>query len=402
MIKSALIRVALATVAVAASGIAAVRAEDVPAAAPVAPVAAPSIVVVEAKTGEIADRIIASGLVQPVEEVDVQPEIEGLAIENLSADVGDSVAAGQVLATLSSDALLLQKSQVLASRAKTEATIAQVEAQIAEAKANADEARRVAERTARLAGNGTISQAQVQETEASAAAANARLLAAQQGARVSQAELKVSDAEIADIELKLRRTAVKAPVAGIVSARNARIGAVASATGQPLFTLIRDGAVELRADVAEADIGRIRAGQEARVTPIGARQPIAGTVRLVEPTIGKTTRLGIVRIALGAAPGTPPGIYADAEIVVARQSGVTVPLPSVTADGTAPSVLKLEGDKVRKVPVTLGARDAGLVTVTAGLQPGDRVVAKAGAFVREGDRITPVLAEDPLSLQAKR
>lgn len=373
-----------------------------PPAAPVAPVAAPSIVVVEAKGGEVVDRVVASGLVQPVEEVDVQPEIEGLAIESLVADVGDRVEAGQVLATLSTDALLLQQSQVQASRAKTEATLLQVEAQIAEARANAEEAKRVFERTSRLSGNGTISQAQVQEAQAGADAAAGRLAVAEQGVKVSEAELKVADAEAADIELKLKRTQVKAPVAGVVSARNARVGAVATATGDPLFTLIRDGAVELRADVAEADVGRIRAGQEAKVTPIGAPVPLPATVRLVEPTIGKTTRLGVVRIALGDTANVPPGMYASAEIEVARENGVLVPIPSVNIESEGPSVLKLDGDRVAKVPVVLGIRDDGMVSVSSGLQAGDRIVAKAGAFVRDGDRISPVLAADPLGLQAKR
>lgn len=372
------------------------------AAAPVSPVPAPSIVVVEAKQGEIADRVIASGLVQPVEEVDVQPEIEGLAIARLDADVGDRVEAGQVLATLSGDALVLERSQIAATRAKTEAGLLQIEAQIAEAQALSDEAARVAERTRRLAGNGAISQAQVDESDAQDAAARARLNAARQSVRVSEAELKVADAQASDLELKLRRTSVKAPVAGIVSARNARIGAIASGTGDPLFTLIRDGSVELRADIAEADVAKLEPGQEAKVSPIGTRVPLVGRIRLVEPTIGKTTRLGLVRISLGDATRVRPGMYADADIIVARTSAVLVPIPAVSADETGASVLKVDGDRVAKVPVELGIRDNGMIAVTAGLAAGDRVVAKAGAFVRDGDRITPVLAGDPLGPQAKR
>ncbi|WP_246191312.1 efflux RND transporter periplasmic adaptor subunit [Aureimonas leprariae] len=392
-------------IAVAAflAGAGSARAET-PAAAPVAPVAAPSIVVVEAKTGEVADRVIASGLVQAVEEVDVQPLIEGYAIDRLEADVGDRVEAGEVLATLSSDALTLEKSQIEATRAKTGATLLQVEAQIAEAQANADEARRVFERTQRLSGNGATSEAQVQQAKASADAAEGRLAAAREGVKVSEAEVKVAEAQLGDIELKLQRTSVKAPVAGIVSARNARVGAIARGTGDPLFTIIRDGAVELRADVAEGDVGRLRAGQAAKVSPIGAAEPLAGEVRLVEPTINATTRLGLVRISLGDASRIRPGMYADADVTVSRQAGVVVPITAVTADegGEGASVLRLDGDHVAKVRVELGVRDNGLVVVRSGLSNGDRIVAKAGAFVRDGDRITPVLASDPLGAQAKR
>jgi HlyD family secretion protein len=60
---------------------------------------------------------------------------------------------------------------------------------------------------------------------------------------------------------RLARTEVKAPVSGIVSARGARIGAIASAGAGPLFSIIRDGELELRADVAETDMHRIVEGQ---------------------------------------------------------------------------------------------------------------------------------------------
>ena len=60
--------------------------------------------------------------------------------------------------------------------------------------------------------------------------------------------------EIDDIDLKLARTAVKSPVAGVVSARTAKIGAIASGGASPLFTVIRDGEIELKADVSEDSV----------------------------------------------------------------------------------------------------------------------------------------------------
>ncbi len=99
-----------------------------PAAAP-APVL-PAIAVSTVGSRTMTDRIIATGLVAAVEEVRVQPLIEGQPIEALLADVGDSVQTGQVLAVLSRASLDLQRSQSLASLAASRATIAQAEAQL--------------------------------------------------------------------------------------------------------------------------------------------------------------------------------------------------------------------------------------------------------------------------------
>ncbi|MDP3379493.1 MAG: efflux RND transporter periplasmic adaptor subunit, partial [Brevundimonas sp.] len=59
-----------------------------------------------------------------------------------------------------------------------------------------------------------------------------------------------------------------------------------------------------------------------------------------------------------------------------------------------PTALKVSGDTARKVAVQTGIRDAGWIEILSGLAPGDQIVAKAGAFVRDGDRITPVPAQE--------
>ncbi len=118
------------------------RAADEADAAVVAAPVLPAISVSTVETRALQDRVIVSGLVNPVEEVQVAPLIEGQPIETLLADVGDIVTAGQTLATLSGTTLELQKTQYIAQLASAEATIAQAEAQLLEARASADEAQR--------------------------------------------------------------------------------------------------------------------------------------------------------------------------------------------------------------------------------------------------------------------
>ena len=141
---------------------------DQPGPAPADAPALPAISVIAATARPMTDRVIASGLIGPVEAVQVAPLIEGQPIEQLLADVGDQVAEGQVLAVLSKSTLELQRSQVLASLAAAKATIAQAEAQLIDADSAAAEAARVSERTAKLREQGSASQAAADTANAAA------------------------------------------------------------------------------------------------------------------------------------------------------------------------------------------------------------------------------------------
>jgi len=354
----------------------------------------PAIVVTAAEMRPIVDRVIATGTVQAVEEVYVTPLVEGLSIRTLEADVGDKVEAGGTLATLNDDALVLQKSQTEASLAKAEAALAQIKAQLAEAKANADEAVRARDRALKLVKSGSQSQAAADQAVASADAALARVKSAEQAVAVSEADIKVAQSQIDDIDLKLARTAVKSPVAGIISARTAKIGAIASGSGSPLFTVIRDGEIELKADVAEDGVLKLEPDQKATVTLAGGAATLSGKVRLVEPTLDPQSRLGHVYIRFDEPGKARAGMFASAEIVAAEKKGITLPLSAVTATDGKTVARKVENGIVTLVPVETGIQDGQAIEIVKGLSAGDEVVAKAGAYVRDGDRVNPVHAEE--------
>jgi HlyD family secretion protein len=354
----------------------------------------PAITVSTVAPRQMRDRVIVSGIVAPVEEVRVQPLIEGQPIETLLADVGDRVEAGQVLARLSRSSLELERSQLMASLASAKATIAQNEAQQIEAGASAEEAKRVEERTSALREQGASSQAAADQAHSNATATAARVTVAAQSLAAARAQMKLVEAQIGNIELQLSRTEVKAPVTGEIAERNAMIGAVASANASPMFVLIRDSALELRADVAEMDLIRLAPGQGARVTSIAASTPLSGRVRLVEPTINLSSHLGRARISIKEAGAIRSGMFADAEILISQRKALAVPISAVGAQGQGAAVMVVDGGKVRQRLVETGIRDNGWVEIRRGLQAGETVVTKAGAFVQEGDLVHPVPATD--------
>ena len=383
-------RLALAALTLAAAlapGPALAEAAPAPAAAVL-----PAITVSTVARVTLRDRVLASGLVGPVERVQVPPLIEGQPIRSLLVDVGDTVAAGQVLAQLSSATLELQKSQFLATLASARAAIAQVEAQLIEARSSADEAQRVNVRTTTLKNQGTASQAAADQAAAAAISATARVAVATQSLAAAEAQLTLVEAQIATVDLQLSRTRVIAPVAGVVVERNAQLGGVASAAGPAMFVLIRDGALELRADVAEPDLLRLAVGQRAQLAAVGTDAALTGTVRLVEPTIDTATRMGRARISIDAPEQMRAGMFVDASILVAERAGLAVPVTALGSGTEGATVMRVRGGLVERLAVVTGIRDRGMIEIVSGLAEGDLVVTKAAAFVHDGDHINPVPA----------
>jgi HlyD family secretion protein len=306
------------------------------AAAPAAATSLPAITVSSAQKRVLRDVIIVSGLVGAQEEVQINPMVQGQQVAELLVDVGDRVSAGQVMARLSSSALSLQNAQLLAA--------------IEAAKAAGD------------------------------SAAQARL----------EAELAKVTADLARADLTIRRTEIVAPVAGEISARNAELGALAGASGQPMFTIIRDGALELQADVSESDLLRVAKGQKVALTLVGAQSALSGTVRLVEPTIDTQTRLGRVRIAFDDSSLVRVGMFVEAAISVAERSTIAVPVTAVGRYEGKPTVMAIVDGTAQRREVQTGIREGGWIEIASGLTEGETIVTKAGAFVRNGDKINPV------------
>lgn len=353
----------------------------------------PSITVAPASLAVLHDSIRSSGLVGAVERIILQPKIEGQAVESIDAEVGDHVAAGAVLARLSETSLKLELAQLAASRASALSNIAQSEAQLIEAESNAQEAMRTQERTKALQKQGNASQTVADQAATAATGAAARVLVAAQGAEAAKAQLNLVDAQIDNVNLQLSRTQITAPVAGEVVERNAVAGAIASASGAPMFILVRDGLLELSADVAEQDLPRLSVGMNASLRVAGSNVPLTGSVRLVEPAIDAVTRLGRARITIDQADRVRTGMFLEAEITVSRREVISVPITALATDDLGPFVMVVDQTgKVHRTTVATGVRDGGLIEIQSGLSQGDLVIAKAASFVRDGDIVNPVAA----------
>lgn len=358
---------------------------------------APAISVARVKTADFLQMTMVSGSLVPREEILVSPEVEGFRILELFAEEGDTVKKGQVLAKLVTEQLDALIAQNVANVARSEASIAQAQSQIVQAEAKVKEARNQLERAVPLKKSGYLSGATYDERESAARTADAVLVATQDGLKAAEAEKMQVEAAGRELRWRLANTDVKAPTDGIISKRNARVGALATAIGEPMFKIIFNGEVELDSEVVETDMVNIKLGQKAVVTVPGLGET-QGSVRLISPEADKTTRLGRVRIFLGANPQLRIGAYARGSIETARSRGPAVPASGVIYDqGGAASVQVVANNRIVTRPVKTGLISGELVEIKDGLKDGDIVVARAGAFLRDGDTIRPVLPSAAVS-----
>ena len=147
------------------------------------------------------------------------------------------------------------------------------------------------------------------------------------------------------------------------------------------------------ADLSETDIQQVKIGQRAIITVAGGRNRIEGKVRIVSPTVDATTRLGTVHIVLPTDSPARAGMYGSAEVVIASANALALPLSAVTSGRDGSTTRRVEDGVVKQVPVEIGIQDGGFVEIKSGISAGDVVVEKAGAFVRDGDKINPVPAD---------
>jgi HlyD family secretion protein len=188
-------------------------------------------------------------------------------------------------------------------------------------------------------------------------------------------------------------TLVAAPVAGLVSASSAVIGAVASPKGDALFSIIARSEFDLVGMVPVQDIAKLQVNQPARIKIIGAGE-VEGKVRRIAPTIEPNSQLGQAVIAVTTNRRLLVNSSGRAQVTTGKScNNVAVPLTAVLYGSAGTVVQVVRRARVETKRVEVGLMSGGQIEIRDGLQEGDVVVARAGALLREGDPVRPVSAE---------
>jgi RND family efflux transporter MFP subunit len=312
-------------------------------------------------------RFAANGNVAPWQEAVIGSESAGLRLAEVRVNVGDIVKKGQVLAVFAAESV--------------NADLAQAGAALQEAQASASAAQDDARRARNLQSSGALSEQQVMQYLTAERTGNARVEAAK--------------ANLTQQQLRLRYTQVVAPDSGVISARSATVGAVAG-LGTELFRMIRQGRLEWRAEVTAEELARIKPGAKA-VIKAASGSELAGTVRMVAPTVDAQTRTALVYVDLPAVlvPNAPfkAGMFASGQFELGASKAMTVPQQAVAVRDGFSYVFRLNADgHVSQLKVATGRRIGERIEIVSGLPHDVQVVVSGAGFLNDGDLVRSVAA----------
>lgn len=325
----------------------------------------PRVTVLTPGTSQVASKIKVTGTISAQYDMPVSVEGDGGRVAAVLVEAGDRVKKGQVLARINVDVLRPQ--------------VAQLAAAFEEAKADARLAEAEYERVKAVSGSGAISREDVERRSAAA--------------EMRAARAKVAEAQLREAEARLARAAVRAPADGLVLERSVEVGQNAT-QGVVLFRIAKDGKIELRGEVAEQDMPSLKVGQKALVQITGVDRVFEGKVWLLGPTINPESRLGSVRVALTPDPLLRPGAFGHGAVLAGEAEKPVLPHSALQADKKGAFVYLVGADsKVVRRNVRIGTTTEQGVVIEDGLSGKERVVASAGAFLREGELIAPVMQQ---------
>lgn len=316
-------------------------------AATVAPPPLPALATVTVAPAGAAARTW-DGVVAAVAHAELSAQTSG-RVRSVAVDVGDRVAAGQVLLQLSA--------------VEQRASVDGAQAQLRAAVASADEAEASYRRYAALAEGQYVSRAQLDQARATRDAARAARVAA--AAQVAQAQ------QPADY------TVVRAPFAGVISARQVQPGE-AVVTGQALLSLYAPGAQRIEVQVPQSDADAIRAAPRAQVRLDDGRTLQVPQVT-VFPTADPRSHSVTVRVPLPALqPAPAPGSTAKVGFPPAAGDAtdavpLSMPASALLQRGELSAAYVLADGRLSLRQLRIGQRDAQRVEVLAGLRAGERV-----------------------------
>jgi len=386
----------------------------------------------KAQKRTIIEIVNASGKIFPEIEVKVSPDISG-EITELTVQEGDSVKKGQIVARIYADIYSIQANQAASGVAQSQAQVANSQAALDALKAQLDQSQKTYTMQKQLFDDKVISRNEFNLAEANYKSAQANLNAAKQGIRGGMAAVQSAQANLAKANKDLSRTAVLAPMDGVVSLLSVKKGerVVGSnlMSGTEMLRIADMSKIEIRVDVSESDISKVHLGDSAivtvdaysdrkfkgMVTQIASSNNGAASQSALANTSTDVTNYKVyVRLLpdsyadlLGKQRAYPfrPGMSASADIQTKTHINVlSVPINAVTTRDINDSIdVKKESPKkedemiakteasvddlevvvflvdkegiVKKVKVKTAIQDINYIEITEGLKEGDDVIS---------------------------
>jgi HlyD family secretion protein len=293
-----------------------------------APAAAPVWKFTAIESGPITAAVAATGTLNPVVAVQVSSQISG-QIREIFVDFNSIVKAGQLIARLAPETYEHRVNQATADLEAARATVAVQQAEIYRAQVNLADAERDLARKQTLVDKNFISPAELDKAKTTLEAARAQRRVVEAQAQNSAALVRQRAAQLAQAQVDLSRTEIRAPVDGIVIKRSVEPGQTVAASLQaPEMFVIAQNLTDMRVETAidEADVGRLQVGQEAAFTvdafPGKRFKGSVTQVRKAAQVVSNVVSYTVVISAANPELILLPGMTANVRIVTAQKDAV--------------------------------------------------------------------------------
>lgn len=403
------------------------------------------VAVEKAASHTITETVTASGKIYPETEVKIAPEVSG-EITELHYEEGDSVHKGDLLVKINPAVYSSMVDQAEASVQQSRSTASNSKNMMDQAQSQYDLALATYNRNKKLYQDKVISQLEFEQAEASYKSAKATFDAAKASSTGGVFGIKGAEANLSQMRENLRKTTIFAPTSGIISQLNVKKGervvGTAQMAGTELLTIADMSRIEVRVDVSETDIEKVKIGDTTVIEADAYRnRKFIGIVSKIGVSSSKTTTTTstdqvtnytvhililpssyadiVANLAKGKFP-FKPGMSASVEIQTNRQYNIlSVPVNAVTTRDWPDSIKNknknesLDNNDIRQVvfvynpksklvylrDVKTGLQDNQYIQVTDGLKEGEQVViAPYGAIARtlKDKTLVTVVAKDKL------
>jgi len=322
------------------------------------------VAVMEVRKATVPDVVEATGTVRAALSAQLASQVMG-AITRVNAHEGDRVRRGEVLVSI-------DEAQQQAAYTSAQAGLQASQQSIAAADADYTLAESTMKRYQMLYDKKSVSPQEYDEVKMRLAAAQARRDATHAGRM--QAEAGVSQASTV-----MSFTKVRAPFDGLVTARLAEPGAMAT-PGVPLLVVEDPSRFRLEAQVDESKMGAVKLGESVPVVIDAlSDKAITGKVAQIVPAADAASRTFTVKIDLPSNPQIRSGLFGRARFPRGEREAIAIPKTAVLNRGQMQAVYVIGGDQLANLRfVTLGAVSDDQVEVLSGLQSGDRIVTQPG------------------------
>ena len=401
----------------------------------------PAYSAAKVERGDIARTITATGKLQALTTVQVGTQVSG-SVSDIYVDYNSRVTKGQIIARLDPSQLQAQLTQAQANLTSAQMSVqtgqsaqAAADAGIEAASANldrlqsvVDDAQRNLERTRELVSagvaprqqldttQGALAQALAQKQQGTAQVTQARAQAQSARSQVAQARAQVAQAGAAVqlASVNLEKSIIKAPIDGVIVARNVDPGQTVAASLQaPVLFLIANDLTRMQvlADIDEADVGQLKTGDPVKFTvdafPADTFEGRISQVRLSPQTVQNVVTYTAVIDVENPDLKLKPGMTANVTVTVdERKNALTVPnaalrfRPEGQQAPRGPAVWRIEGNELKPVTVRTGLTD-GIDTevLGGGLREGDTVAVPPQNAQARGAR--PQAQSSPLNMRPR-